>query len=178
MRYLVIVGLIIVAGALVSYGYSQSKNNSTSNNDSVMMEDDKMMVDEDKMMEDDKIENDSMMEDDKMMADEDKMMVEGGEYRAYDPSLLSRADHGRVVLFFHAGWCPTCKALENDINRNLDKIPDDLTILKVDYDTAEDLKDKYDIVIQHTLVQVDSSGSMITGWTGGNDLDYILGKLK
>lgn len=164
MRYLVIIGLIIVAGALISYGYNQSKNND-SNSENYVMEQDK--------------KDDSIMEDnDPVIKDEKTIATEGGEYRDYDSSLLSRADGGRVVLFFHAGWCPTCKVLEADIIRNENAIPDDLTILKINYDEADDLKDKYDIFIQHTLVQVDSSGNMISQWTGGNDLDYLVSKLK
>ncbi len=101
-----------------------------------------------------------------------------GEYRDYDESLLTRADSGDVVLFFHAGWCPTCKALERDLIKEGDNIPGDLTILKLDYDSAKDLRNKYSIVIQHTLVQVDSQGNEITKWTGGNDLESIKKRIK
>jgi thiol-disulfide isomerase/thioredoxin len=104
--------------------------------------------------------------------------TEPGEYLDYDASLLSRADDGDVVLFFHAGWCPTCKALERDIKNNMSDIPEDLTILKLNYDKESELKKKYAVVIQHTLIQVDSSGNEITKWTGGNDLDSVISRLK
>lgn len=102
----------------------------------------------------------------------DTMMVHGS-YEAYSPEKLERAETGNVVLFFHAGWCPTCKALNDDILAHAADIPDDLTILKVDYDTEAALKKKYGVTYQHTLVQVDRSGTMITKWSGGNTLQSV-----
>ena len=102
----------------------------------------------------------------------------GGSYIDYKPELLARADNGDVVLFFHASWCPTCRLLDNNLIKDYEIIPADLTILQVNYDKEDDLKEKYDIAYQHTLVPVDSSGDQITKWVGGNDLDSILQKLK
>jgi hypothetical protein len=34
-------------------------------------------------------------------------------------------------------------------------IPDNINLLKVDYDTYTDLKEKYSITMQHTYVEVD-----------------------
>ena len=95
-------------------------------------------------------------------------------YLDYSESFLTRANEGKVVLFFKANWCPTCNALDKDILKNLNKIPEDVTILKVDYDVASDLKKKYEVVTQHTLVQVDAKGNEITKWVGGNTLGTIL----
>lgn len=181
MKNILILILVVVAVGLVGYGFTQSNSNKNveethmEKTDEVMMEDDKTMED-DSMMEEDKMAKDDVMMEDDKMTEEDKMMVKGGEYVAYDPALLSRANSGKVVLFFHAGWCPTCKVLENDILKG--QIPEDLTILKIDYDTASELKKKYGITIQHTLVQVDSNGNEITKWVGGNDIASIESKLK
>lgn len=101
-----------------------------------------------------------------------------GEFTDYNPALLSRADTGDVVLFFHASWCPTCRALESNINSNLDDIPSDLSILKLDFDTEKELKDKYGVVVQHTLVQVDSDGNQIAKWIGGNTLSFLVDKVQ
>ncbi len=95
-------------------------------------------------------------------------------YLDYSESFLTRANEGKVVLFFKANWCPTCNALDKDVLKNLNKIPEDVTILKVDYDVASDLKKKYEVVTQHTLVQVDAKGNEITKWVGGNTLGTIL----
>lgn len=101
-----------------------------------------------------------------------------GTYTDYSEDLLARANSGDVVIFFHAAWCPTCKALDRDINSKLEDIPSNLTILKVDYDTATELRKKYGVTLQHTLVQVDANGDEITSWVGGNTLGSIESQLK
>jgi thiol-disulfide isomerase/thioredoxin len=62
----------------------------------------------------------------------------------------------RTVLFFNAAWCPSCRSTDGEINQNLSKIPSDLLILGVDYDSAKDLKVKYGVTSQHTFVLVDA----------------------
>ena len=89
-----------------------------------------------------------------------------GSYEAYTPEKLVLAETGDVILFFHADWCPSCRALESDIEANLSAIPDGVHILKVDYDNETDLKQQYGIVRQHTLVQVNSNGEEIQTLTG------------
>ncbi len=63
---------------------------------------------------------------------------------------------GNIVLFFHANWCPTCVAIEKDIEKNKKNIPENLTLLKVNYDDADDLKEKYGVTGQYTFVQIDN----------------------
>lgn len=101
-----------------------------------------------------------------------------GIYVDYDQSLLAQADSGQVVLFFNAAWCPTCKFLDKNLNSQLMNLPSGLAILKLNYDRELELKEKYNIVIQHTLVQVDAQGNEISKWTGGNDLASIIEHLK
>ncbi len=81
-----------------------------------------------------------------------------------------------TVLDFSAPWCPSCRAL--DANLQQATIPSDLTILKVDYDSAKDLKKKYGVVTQHTLVQVDADGNQIAKWVGGSTIDDITANLR
>jgi thiol-disulfide isomerase/thioredoxin len=81
------------------------------------------------------------------------------------------------LLFFHASWCPTCRAADANIKANLLSIPPGLTIHQVDYDTSTDLKKKYGVTYQHTFVQVDEKGEMIAKWSSG-DLDTIIQKIK
>tara|TARA_B100000508_G_C11461538_1_gene279481 strand:- start:2654 stop:3265 length:612 start_codon:yes stop_codon:yes gene_type:complete len=103
---------------------------------------------------------------------------EPGVYTDYDPALLANASSGDVVLFFHAKWCPSCRALESDIKSNLGAIPSDVTIMVVDFDTAQDLKVKYGVNRQHTLVQVDANGNEIKKLTGlTNSLSQVVGQL-
>lgn len=102
-----------------------------------------------------------------------------GTYALYNEANVSAAqDRGdRVVLFFHAGWCPTCQAADQElINKRVD-IPAGLTILKTDYDTEKALKEKYSITYQHTFVQIDQAGNELNKWNGGG-LDQIRSKIK
>ena len=96
-------------------------------------------------------------------------------YISYSQQALAEAtqDGGRALLFFHADWCPTCRAAEKDILSKIDQVPDDLTILKADYDTERELKKKYQVVVQHTFVQVDQNGNQVTKWSGGGLRDIL-----
>ncbi len=98
-------------------------------------------------------------------------------FTMYSDDLLAKADEGAVVLFFSASWCPTCRSLKKNLNENLDSIPEDLVILELDYDTELELKQKYGVLVQHTLVQVDSGGNKIKMWTGGNTLQTIIDRI-
>lgn len=82
-----------------------------------------------------------------------------GKYVDYKPELLANADQGPVVLFFHANWCPTCRAMDRDINNNGESFKKSgITLLKVDFDTATDLKKQYNITSQSSFVKVDRNG--------------------
>ena len=79
-----------------------------------------------------------------------------GAYVDYSDGIIETTD-GTKVLFFHATWCPNCRALEKDINASA--IPAGLTIFKVDFDNATDLRQKYGVTLQTTVVFVDDDGS-------------------
>jgi thioredoxin 1 len=94
-------------------------------------------------------------------------------YGIYEADRSNIAAEGYTVLFFHAKWCPTCRAAEADIIDNLHNIPPTITILKVDYDAESELKKQYSIVSQHTFVVVDANGMELTKWNGGGLTDII-----
>lgn len=104
--------------------------------------------------------------------------VQKGSYQIYRPELLSLASSGKVVLFFHAAWCPTCRGLNKDIEANLDNIPAGVHILKVDYDTYTDLKRQYGVTYQHTMVQVDANGNQLAKWSGSPTLSSLISNIK
>ena len=132
------------------------------------------------MMEIENVINEDLeMPEEKPRQEVDPTMEEHmGMFVDYAPELLANAESGDVVLFFHAPWCPTCRTLANDINSHLSSIPKGVTILKVDYDSEAELKQKYGITYQHTMVQVDSKGNMITKWSGSMSLASLLQKIK
>lgn len=79
-----------------------------------------------------------------------------GAYVDYSDEALAAAE-GTRILFFHAPWCPQCRALEADILAA--GVPDGYTILKVDYDSRQDLRQQYDVRLQTTLVALDDAGA-------------------
>jgi len=107
-----------------------------------------------------------------------EVVATSGTFEDYDESKLVNAETGKVVIFFNASWCPSCKSLKSDIESNLSNIPVGTTILSADYDTYTDLKKKYGVTTQHTLVQVDKDGNQITKWSGGSTLDTVLDKIQ
>lgn len=81
-----------------------------------------------------------------------------GEYVNYSEARFAAASNARRVIFFHAPWCPQCRALEKSIKTGT--IPAGWVILKTDYDTSGTLKQKYGVTLQTTMVEVDSSGNL------------------
>jgi len=109
---------------------------------------------------------------------QEAVMAGAGSYEAYSPEKIALAEAGDVVLFFHASWCPSCRALGTDIEKNVGAIPAGLTILKTDYDEETELKKKYSVTTQHTLVQVDNDGNLIKKWSGGSKLENLLSQIQ
>ncbi len=81
-----------------------------------------------------------------------------GKYVDYTEDIIA-STKGTKILFFHAPWCPQCKALDSSIRSG--NIPDGVTIIKVDYDSSQKLKQKYGVTVQTTLVSVDDAGNLI-----------------
>lgn len=106
------------------------------------------------------------------------MMGKSGTYEAYAPEKIAKAETGKVVLFFHASWCPTCRALDGDIKAHLSAIPENVTILDIDYDKSDALKQKYKVTTQHTLVEVDAKGNQIKQWKGSPTLATLVGEIQ
>lgn len=81
-----------------------------------------------------------------------------GTYTAYSADKIASTE-GVKLLFFHAPWCPQCRALEKSIEQG--DIPEGVTIFKVDYDSNHQLRQKYGITIQTTLLKIDDNGDKI-----------------
>jgi thiol-disulfide isomerase/thioredoxin len=81
-----------------------------------------------------------------------------GAYLAYSADAV-RSATGTKILFFHAPWCPQCRALDSSIKAG--KVPDGTTIFKVDYDSNQALRKQYGVTIQTTLVSIDGEGKLV-----------------
>lgn len=101
--------------------------------------------------------DDASVDDDTMESGEDSA-AQPGAYVEYRDGIIAETA-GAKVLFFHAPWCPQCRSLEESILSG--SIPDDLTIIKVDYDTATALRQQYGVTIQTTIVYVDDDGAAL-----------------
>jgi thioredoxin 1 len=100
-----------------------------------------------------------------------------GSYEAYSSDKIAMAQTGDIVIFFHASWCPSCRALNSDIEKNVSSLPQGLVVLKADYDKETELKKKYGVTSQHTLVQVDKDGNLIKKWTGGSKVADLVAQV-
>jgi thiol-disulfide isomerase/thioredoxin len=176
-----IIGLVVLAAVIGIGWYAVSQNDGGAMMKDEMQKEGEMMQDDSMMKDDAMTEGDGMMKDDSMMKDGEMMdggtMMEKGSYEAYGAEKLALADSGDVLLFFHADWCPTCRAIESEINAGA-QIPAGVHILKVNYDKETALKQKYGVTTQHTFVQVDASGKLIQKFSDAATLAAVFAKVK
>lgn len=184
--------LVFVLGATLLFGFgcNFSTNGKAPVEDGTMgaqsenmqKEDPGVMINEESsesmMKEDDKMPGDEAVEDKMENKDNDMINQVSGTYEDYDTVKLALAGSGKVVLFFKASWCPTCNALNKDVEAHLKDIPSDVHILKVDYDNSAELKKKYGVTYQHTFVQVDSDGEQLNKWAGSPTLKDLVANIK
>ena len=76
------------------------------------------------------------------------------DVKPYSAAALAEAEKANqpVALHFHADWCPTCKAQDKVVQSLKAEKGLDLTILTVNYDTEKDLKRRFRINSQSSLV--------------------------
>lgn len=153
------------------------------NTNAKMMESKKAMEQKETSMvkEDIKPSETMMVKDD--VKPSDAMMTKSKSYVPYSKEVLESARSTRRVLFFYASWCPTCIPANADFEKNVAMIPKDVTVIRVNYndpDTDADekvLAAKYGVTYQHTYVQIDEMGKVVTTWNGGSTKE-LLGKIK
>lgn len=127
---------------------------------------------------------DLMVKTDGVIEKEDAMMDKSSDsrYSEYSKANLDNPT-SRRVLYFYANWCPTCRPADANFKANSNKIPEDLTVIRVNFNDSDtdqeekDLAKKYGITYQHTFVQIDSNGNEITKWNGGQ-IDELLANIK
>lgn len=185
MKKIVIGSLALASVVLLSScempGQSEKKGDMMAPDNAMMKKDDAMMDGQKEAME----KNDSMMEkEDAMMKGDDAMMkkddsammndtpqVQG--YTTYSAESVDSAlaSGKKVALFFHAAWCPSCKALDKTLSA--ETVPSDVVVFKVDYDSSTELKKKYGVTGQHTIVTLDASKNKVKLERGAQDIADI-----
>lgn len=197
----IIIGLVVIGVGAMIYAANNGNSDDANSTNEAAMEDtnadamekdlntnnDAMEKEDGDAMEEDAMEKktntngDAMMEDDGHADEKDpesQPVSSGpGEYKTYSQAAYASASNEKRVLFFHATWCPTCKAANAAFTSRPDDIPSGVVILKTDYDTETALKQKYGITYQHTFVQVDAEGNELAKWNGG-DIDLLVSKLQ
>lgn len=168
----ILIGLVIIIGGLILYKNQDNNKKGVSKSEQVS----EKMTGEDKMNSN-AMEETAKMKDDKMM--EKNTMQKSGSYKDYSPATVEAEQKAgnKVVLFFHAKWCPDCKAADAAFQNNPENIPAGVTVLKTDYDSNNDLKTKYAVTYQHTFVQIDDNEKLITKWNSG-DIDMLIKNIK
>ncbi len=94
-------------------------------------------------------------------------------YVPYNKTAFDAARGRKRVFFFHAPWCPTCRPADAEFQANASSIPQNVVLFKTDYDSSTELKKQYNITYQHTFVQVDDEGNIVTRWSGGGINELI-----
>ena len=104
-------------------------------------------------------------------------------YIEYTPGILVQTGERKQVLFFYANWCPTCVPADENFRANVNRIPEDVVLIRVNYkdtDTDEQetgLAQHYGITYQHTFVQLDKEGNVVKKWNGGQ-IDELLASIQ
>jgi thioredoxin 1 len=99
--------------------------------------------------------------------------VAGTKYLPFSSEVLSSSVSRRRVLFFFANWCPTCRPADQNFSENVSRIPSDVVLIRVNYNDTDtdqsekELATKYGVTYQHTFIQIDSGGNVVTKWNGG-----------
>jgi len=76
------------------------------------------------------------------------------ELKPYSAAALAEAQKADkpIALHFHADWCPTCRAQDQVLQSLKQESGLNLTVLQVNYDTEKDLKRRFNVRTQSTLV--------------------------
>lgn len=112
---------------------------------------------------------------------ESEKMIAGSEsrYLVHSGETIASSSESRRVLFFFANWCPTCKPADDDFSKNSAMIPEGVAVIRVNYNDTEtdqaekDLAKQYGVTYQHTFIQIDKDGKVVTKWNGGGTKELI-----
>ena len=101
------------------------------------------------------------------------------ELKPYSAVALTQAQQAGqpVALHFHADWCPTCRTQDKVLDALKAEKGIDITVLKVNYDTEKDLKRRFKVNSQSTIVVLKGQQEAAR-LVGDTSSDAIRGALK
>ncbi len=174
-----VLGVVVVLGGVFYLVGTDSMKSVLSTEDHVIAEDDAVMM-EKKTQADMMNKEDSMKKQEGSSMEQKDKSIKAGFYEVYSPDNFSQfmrswSEDTKVVLFFNASWCPSCQVLNKELSGY--SLPEGLAVFSVDYDKYPELKKKYGVTYQHTLVQVDANSGLIKKWSGG-DVAKIVSEVK
>jgi thiol-disulfide isomerase/thioredoxin len=105
-------------------------------------------------------------------------VASAGTYLPYSADAVVTSDADHILLSFSATWCPSCRALDADIVKNAGTIPDGVAIFKVDYDTSAELKRKYGVTTQHSIIEINKSGDALSTISHPPTLNALIATIK
>ncbi len=148
---------------------AKDKKEMMEKDDAMMKKDDVMDKQDDSAMM--KKEGNTMKKDDSAMMKKDSPKVAG--YTTYSSAGVDSAlaSGKKVALFFHASWCISCKELHQTLSN--ETIPSDVVVFKVDYDSSTELKKKYGVTGQHTIVTLDANKNKVKLERGSQNIAEI-----
>lgn len=102
-------------------------------------------------------------------------LSKNGSYISYDKYIQDKDNYlnTKVIIFFNAAWCSTCKVARENFESSLNMIPRDMTIAVVDFDNSNELRKKYGVTVQHTFVQIDQNGDSLKKWSGSTTIKEL-----
>lgn len=193
MKQTLVIALIASTLVLTGCGVATKTNNTTMEKDAMMknesMQKDDMMQKDEAMMKDDTMmvtwttdtmKKDAMMKKDDTMMKDDKAMMQKSPamYQDYSESAVAVAlkEGKKVALFFHAPRCPSCRSLNKELTADITTLPANTVVFKTDYDSSSDLKKKYSVTSQHTIVTIDANMNKIAlkKWWDAQDVASML----
>lgn len=81
-------------------------------------------------------------------------MTQTNDFRPYTAEAFkaAQAEGKTTLLFFHAPWCPVCKAQEPKVKAQLNGEHKDVVAFKIDFDSSGALRDEFKVDKQSTLI--------------------------
>lgn len=104
-------------------------------------------------------------------------------YLEYSKEIFEESSAKKRVLFFYSNYCVTCVPADKIFKDNINKIPKDVVLIRVDFNDAntniaeKDLAEQYKVVDAHTLIRIDQNGKELSKWNGG-DIEELINQIR